>query len=503
MIPEIALNKMITGTPAERHFLASESFWLFCVYYFSDYLKHSLAPYHYDFFDDLEDLCDMIIRECWWIGFRECGKTSLAKIGIIWLIAHEKRRYINVDSFDRENAERILFDVAYEMTNNKRLQSDYGVLFSRRKGVDEIKQNRLANFVCENGVRIEAHSTQESVRWRLHLNQRPDCLLLDDIETSKTRDSEAYTKQVSEHISEAMAGMSPEWFILYLGNYITEYWNINKLMERAKTDNKIRMRNVPIIINNEPSWKAKYCMSDAEAKITGKVSIEDKERQLWSQVFSYEMMNQPIDDSIAEFKKEWIKRADESILEHMETNTFIAIDSALSDKENDKLDSTGVTICKVSRDNKWYITTYKKKMNSAELIEHMFYLNETYKPRMMGIEETNFVKAIQPFFEEEKRKRNIFFSVQPLKHWGRHKEARIRGLIPRYQNGSIFHVWDCNDLEQEMRVFPRGQHDDCMDSLAYIVDIAFKPYIIDNGYTPISAIPTYKKNLLTWVISYT
>lgn len=109
------------------------------------------------------------------------------------------------------------------MVNNKRFLADYGTLYSKKKGIDEVKQNRISNFVCENGVRIEAHSTQESVRGRLHLNQRPDCLVLDDIETSKTRDSEAYTKQVSDHISEAMAGMSPDGFILYLGNYITEY----------------------------------------------------------------------------------------------------------------------------------------------------------------------------------------------------------------------------------------------------------------------------------------
>jgi len=50
------------------------------------------------------------------------------------------------------------------MTNNKRLQADFGTLFSKKKGLEEIKQNRINNFVCENGVRVEAHSTQESVR---------------------------------------------------------------------------------------------------------------------------------------------------------------------------------------------------------------------------------------------------------------------------------------------------------------------------------------------------
>ena len=202
-----SLERMLTGTQQERTFLATESFGLFAIYYFNKYFSYALAPYHYDFFQDCHDLTDNKIREVAWIAFRESGKTSIAKLFVIWLIVTGKRKYINVDSFDKENAERILFDVAFEMVNNKRLQADFGVLFSKERGIQDIKQNRINNFVCENGVRVEAHSTQESVRGRLHLNQRPDCLILDDIETNKTKDSKAYTKQVADHISEAMAGM--------------------------------------------------------------------------------------------------------------------------------------------------------------------------------------------------------------------------------------------------------------------------------------------------------
>lgn len=213
------------------------------------------------------------------------------------------------------------------------------------------------------------------------------------------------------------------------------------------------MRNIPVIIDGKPAWESKYCMTDVETKLTGKVSIEDKKRQLGSQVFSYEMMNLPIDDSIAEFKRENILRATEDELKHLQLNTFIAIDSAVSEKES--ADFTGITIARVSRENKWYITSYKKKINTAELIDHIFYLYNLYKPQMIGLEQTTFTLAIEPFLNEEKRKRDTFFTIFPLKHNGRNKETRIRGLIPRYESKSIFHVGDCSSLEDEMRVFPR------------------------------------------------
>lgn len=469
-----ALTKCIEGTPQERKFLCEHSFGLFAIYYFSNYFKYSLAPYHYDMVQDLHDLTEGKIRECAWIMFRESAKTTFAKLYVIWLIAYKKKKYINVDSFDKENAERILFDVAFELTNNKRLNADYPTLFSKRRGIEDIKQNRINNFVTENGIRVEAHSTQESVRGRIHLEQRPDMLILDDIETNKTKESEAYTKQVRDHISEAMAGMSPDGSILYLGNYITEYGNIQWLMERARNDQGLRLRNVPVMVDNVPMWPSKYAVTDEEALKTDKVSIEDKQRQLGSLVFSYEMMNKPIDEMTAEFKKQYAQFATEEDVKQKETNCYVTIDSAVSEK--DSADFTGVTINRVDDQNKWYVKTYRLKCNSKELIEHLFYLKKEYSPMFMGLEETSFTMAIQPFIEEEMRKRQIFFSITPVKHRGINKEMRIRGLIPRWETKSVFLVGDNFELLDEMRTFPNGQHDDVIDSLSMQLPHARAPH---------------------------
>lgn len=475
MITKQALLKMIEGTRDERVFLASQSFGLFCLYYFQDYFKYSLAPYHYEMIKELERLDKgEEIRELAFIMFRESAKTTLSKLYLMWLIAFNKKKYINVDSFSNENSERILFDIAYELSNNSRLKADFGLLFSRKRGIDDIKQTQISNFITENGIRVEAHSTQESMRGRIHLNQRPDFLLLDDFETNKTKESIAYTKQIKDHISEAMAGMSPEASILYLGNYLTEYANVQFLMDRAKTDHKIKVLNIPVLINDKPAWESKYCLTDEEATLTGKVSIEDKKRQLGSLVFSYEMMNKPIDEMSAEFKKEYAQPITEHEVSQKETSCYITIDSAVSEKES--ADYTGVCINKVDRNNKWHLKTYRLKINSKELIDHLFYLSKTYSPQFIGLEETTFTMAIQPFIQEEMRKRNNFFSITPLKTNAIKKELRIRGLIPRWESKSIFLVGDNLDLLDEMRVFPNGQNDDLLDAVSYQLHIAKPPY---------------------------
>lgn len=479
-----ALLKVIEGTPAERKFLCEQSFLLFAIYYFKEYFKYPLADYHKEFAQDCHDLVNGDIREVAWIAFRESAKTTFAKLFVIWLVAYNKRKYINLDSYDKENAERILFDVAFELVNNARLRADFGVLFSKQRGIDDVKQNRINNFITENGIRVEAHSTQESVRGRIHLNQRPDALICDDIETNKTKDSPAYTKAVRDHITEALAGIAPEGFILYLGNYISEAGNIQWLMDRAITDHKLRIRNIPVIIDGKPAWEAKYALTDDEAKATGKVSIEDKQRQLGSQVFSYEMMNQPIDDSIAEFKREFIQKAELKDIQHLSYNTFVTIDTAVSEKTS--ADNTGITINRVTKENKWYITAYKLKVNPKGLIDHIFYVWETYRPITIGIEKTTYLLAVKPFLDDEMRKRNVFIHITELDHKQTAKETRIRALIPRWESKSIFFVGNCDDLEQEMRVFPRGQHDDTLDSCF----VAGTPVLTKDGYVPIEKIKT-------------
>lgn len=424
---------------------------------------------------DLHDLLDGKIRECAWIMYRESGKTVFAKMFITWCIAYKKRNYINVDSFDRENAERILFDVAFELSNNARILADFPVLYSRKRNIEDIKQNRLDNFLTQNGIRIEAHSTQESLRGRGSLDSRPDILILDDIETNKTKSSQAYTKQVQDHISEAMGGLAPNGVILYLGNYITEHGNIQHIMDRAKDDPKLRVRNVPVVLaNGTPAWKAKYAMTDAEAEATGKVSIEDKKRQLGSLVFSYEMMNQPIDDSLAEFKKEYEQTITQTEIDRMNTRRFVTIDTAVS--KADSADYTGITINYVNSENKWHIKAFRVKYNPKELVDYLFTVWRTVKPETIGIEKTIYLQAIKPFLDDEMRTRGTFLHITELHHNQTAKETRIRGLIPRWESKSILLVEnECRDLLEEMRTFPQGKWDDCIDSLAYMLQIAEPP----------------------------
>lgn len=451
-----ALDIVLNGKTPERVFLCEQDFSLFMCYYAMDYIKYNFADFHFDFFQDIKDLMSGKYREVAWIAFRESAKTSFAKTFLLWLICYKKRLYINVDSFDKENAERVLFDIVVELQTNKKIKNDFGELFNAKRDSDNVTQKRINNFLTTHGVRVEAHSTQESVRGRLHGHQRPDFLLLDDFETNKTKDSKAYTEQVIKHIDEFKAGLDSSANILYLGNYITEFGSVQSLMDRAKTDDRLLIRNIPVIKDGLPTWSAKYSL---EFDPTGKkISLADKRKQLGSQVFSAEMMNQPIDELTQEFyRKNFKYKTLKEIMDKVHRR-FITIDSALTKNANS--DYTGVIKNFVTENNDWNIIAKQYKINSKSLIDLIFqFHNEGFE--QIGIEEGAFTQAVQPFFEDECRKRNQFPNTVMLKHGGIMKETRIRGLIPRYEMGTIYHIEDsCNELEEQLLRFPRGLHDD-------------------------------------------
>jgi hypothetical protein len=464
-----AFEVVLKGSIAERRWLCEREFSLFMCYYGMDYIKYPFAPFHYEFFQDIRDLMDDVYDEVAWIAFRESAKTSFAKMFVLWLICFKKRTYINVDSFDKENAERVLFDIVHELQSNQLILRDFGELFNAKRDQNEATQKRINNFVTTHGVRVEAHSTQESVRGRLHGHQRPDFLLLDDFETNKTKDSKAYTEQVMKHIDEFKAGLDSSACILYLGNYITEYGSVNSLMERSKIDPRILIRNVPVIKDGVPTWPAKYSIEKEE----GKICLNDKKLQLGSQVFSAEMMNQPIDELSQEFYKKNFKYTTLKEVSNKVHRKFATIDSALT--KNADSDFSGVVRNYVTENNDWNIIAKGYKINSKSLIDLVFILHDEGF-ESIGIEEGAFTHAVQPFFEEECRKRNKFPHIVMLKHAGVMKETRIRGLIPRYEQGTIYHIdQTCDDLEAQLLRFPKSLHDDIADALAYMLKIAEAP----------------------------
>lgn len=317
------IDLLLNGTREERIYACSKSFKLFAIFYFTKYFSFRSAPFHDDFFDDFEALVTGELKDAAWIAFRESAKTSIAKIGVVWIIARKQlidalrsqgedvshwgeRLYLNVDSYEKTNAESILFDVVTELQTNEQLIADFGHLYNQPRTKDEASLKRISNFITTNGVRVEAHTALTPMRGRLFQNNRPDFILRDDLENAITAESPAITEKIVKLMDEAKGGMAGHGASLTLGNYILEE-GVMGYVKTSVEGSGGRVRFVPVVDKaGEPTWPDKFVRTDAEAfavnkEITDparrKISLESRKRELNSggrRVYEVEMMLDPV-----------------------------------------------------------------------------------------------------------------------------------------------------------------------------------------------------------------
>jgi hypothetical protein len=302
----VELRSELYKKPDTRIYLCEQSFLMFAIYYFLDYFAYETAEFQYDLFSDFEDLVAGRVpsNSGAWVTFAEGAKTSIAKMGLTWIACYKKKEYVNVDSNDGENAERLLFDVVINLQTNQKIVKDFGQIYNAPRTKDEATVKRVSNFITNKGTRFEAWSTQESPRGRVHGKQRPDFWLLDDIENKITIRSGVKTKSVIDHIDEIKRGMSPQACILLLGNYLIEEGSVAYFM-KSVTNSGGLVRFVPVVDKKgNIAWADKYVHTDEEAiRLNAtlppdqvKVSLETKKRELnagGNRIYEVEMLLDP------------------------------------------------------------------------------------------------------------------------------------------------------------------------------------------------------------------
>ena len=189
----------------------------------------------------------------------------------------------------------------------------------------------------------------------------------------------------------------------------------------------------------------------------------------------------PIATENQEFKPHYFKEREQVEVDRLNTRRFLTIDTAISKQASS--DYTGLCDNSVDTANFWNLKAWRVKVSPLELIDILFTLHNNCRYEKIGIEKTIYLQTLKPFLDEEQRKRNKFLPIVELYHKYQQKELRIRGLLPRYESGSIYHIkGECRDLEEELLNFPQAINDDVSDATAYQLQIAHKPFEIVNQF---------------------
>jgi predicted phage terminase large subunit-like protein len=156
---------------------------------------------------------------------------------------------------------------------------------------------------------------------------------------------------------------------------------------------------------------------------------------------------------------------------------FLTLDPAWS--RGKRAHWAAMTVVGVDLENNWYIREiWRNHGSEAEIVNEYCRLARKYSCQRTGLEVVFYQLSFKMAIEEQMRKDNYFFRIEALQANAANKDIRIRALVPRWEQGTIFiprHDPNHKVLVDEILQYPRSQTDDILDSLAYQLQLAFPP----------------------------
>jgi len=186
------------------------------------------------------------------------------------------------------------------------------------------------------------------------------------------------------------------------------------------------------------------------------------------------------------FKEDYIKFDEE---EPQVGAYYIAVDLAgFADVQKvttktKRLDQTAISVVKASENGWWVANIVHGRWGVEETARRIFEAVRDYKPIAVGIEKGALKNAVYPYLNDLMKKNQRFFRIEELTHGNKKKTDRIVwALQGRFEHGTITlnkGSWNSQFLD-ELFQFPNVLvHDDLIDSLAYIDQLAKIAYAID------------------------
>ena len=198
------------------------------------------------------------------------------------------------------------------------------------------------------------------------------------------------------------------------------------------------------------------------------------------------------------FKEDYIKFDTE---EPSDGEYYIAVDLAgFADVQKvttktKRLDQTAISVVKASENGWWIANIIHGRWGVEETARRIFEAVRDYKPIAVGIEKGALKNAVYPYLNDQMKKSQQFFRVEELTHGNKKKIDRIVwALQGRFEHGTITlnkGSWNTQFLD-ELFQFPNPLvHDDLIDSLAYVDQLAKIAYAFDYEEEDYQFLDTY------------
>jgi predicted phage terminase large subunit-like protein len=253
---------------------------------------------------------------------------------------------------------------------------------------------------------------------------------------------------------------------------------------------------------NDEEWAAWHFTTYDNETIDPK-EIDAAKRTLSSHAFNQEFMSSFDNQGNEIFKEEWIQYGKEpqygEYLIAIDLAGFEEVGKTNTSAIKAKLDESAIAIVKQSDTGEWWVKKiihgrWDIKATAGKILRAI----QDHQPIAVGIEKGALKNAVAPYLHDLMRQYNTYSHITDLTHGNRKKQDRIAwSLQGRFEHGKITlnEDEDWTEFVEQLTMFPTaGIHDDQVDALSYIDQIAISNYFQeadDDEWEPMSAIIGY------------
>jgi hypothetical protein len=423
----------------------------------------------------------MVITEntlvMWPRGF---SKTTLANAAVIWRAVYKESFFPCYVGETQTHAETQLGNVKKQFETNTRLRAVFGELKpAQRSGL------KWAQDVVQltNGVAIAARSRGGQVRGLVIDAQRPDWIILDDVEDKESvSTADQRSKTESWFMGDLMPATSEMDDTAFDGAVDESEASIIMLATLLHSE-ALAQKN-----RESPEWTSIVFGAldkDGDPLWAAKLGLEKLERKKLSYVrrgrlaeFYLEYFNTIRAEETQKFKQSFFIHRMHAISDC--DHIALCMDPAIAEGKNSDSCTFGVVGIQPGGQLIVYHCDGGVGLSPREQIDTYFSLHRTFSPTKCGVETIAYQKALVHLMREEMFRKKQYFEIIPIGHYRQAKKTRIEGILqPRYAAGYIHHVKPFPMLESQLLDFPAG-HDDYPDVISMCIWL-LDPYAAQAG----------------------
>ena len=482
------------GTPEERRERARQDFTFFRRAYFPHYCLVGGDSRLHEWLDaELPRMADAPegVRLAIAAPRGEAKSTFVSLFFVLWAVLTGRKHYILIIADALEQAASLLGAVKDELEFNEALKRDF-------PGAGKGHVWNVGTVVTPGNVKIQALGAGKRMRGLRHGPHRPDLIVLDDLENDGNVDKPEQRDKLQSWLQKTVLNLGAadgSMDVVYVGTLLHYDSVLARTLDKPTWQSK-RFRSIVQWPERLDLWDKWEAILHADGPVAARAFYDlyqdDMERgavvswtagrplyQLMTKradshaAFDSEQQNDPLSGDDAPFAScitFWVDRSRDWLL-------FGAVDPSLG-KLGAGRDPSAILVGGLLRDTMTLdvVEASIRKRHPDRIIEDVIALHSAYHCLNWAVEAVQFQAFFADVLAQRAAARGLALPVRPIIN-STDKQLRIETLQPYFVQGRIRLHTSQQTLIDQLRHFPKADHDDGPDALEMLWRLAVGGFV--------------------------